>query len=378
MSELKNKIIALDIDWLLLAAASFLLLVGLLTMNSFGESNYFFSRQVMWIFVALTVFFTFSFVDWRFLRRSSTVGIMYLLAVIPLILLPFIAPATKGAHSWFAFGGVKVEPADFMGTVLVIILAKYFSRRHVEIANIRHIIISGLYAIIPCLLVLIQPNFGSAMIIFFIWLGMISVSGVSKKHLLVVFLIGTIAFLGMWAFVLKPYQKARISSFLNPLADVRGAGYNARQSTIAVGSGLLTGKGVGYGTQSRLSFLPEYETDFIFAAFAEEWGFFGVLIIFFLFGVVIWRILANALLGATNFETLFGVGVAVLLMAHFVVHVGMNIGLMPITGLPMPFLSYGGSHLLNEFMCLGILMGMRKYRLAFNRGDIYNEFIGPQ
>ena len=378
MNSLKNKILTLDIDWILFAALVPLLTAGLLTMNSFGGSNYFFSRQVAWIAIVLAVFFFCSFLDWRFLRRSIVVGVLYLLAIVPLILLPIIAPATKGSHSWFSFGGVKVEPADFMGLVLVIILAKYFSRRHIEIANIRHIIVSGIYAIIPFLLVLIQPNFGSALIIFMIWLGMISASGVSKRHLFAVFLIGTIAFLGMWAFVLKPYQKARITSFLNPLADVRGAGYNAVQSTIAVGSGQLFGKGVGYGTQSRLSFLPEYETDFMFASFAEEWGFFGVMILFFLFGVVIWRILANALLGATNFETLFGVGLAVLLMAHFVVHVGMNIGMMPITGLPMPFLSYGGSHLLNEFIGLGILMGMRRYRLAFHRGDIYNEFIGPQ
>jgi rod shape determining protein RodA len=138
------------------------------------------------------------------------------------------------------------------------------------------------------------------------------------------------------------------------------------------------GKGVGYGTQSRLQFLPEYQTDFIFAAFSEEWGFIGVTLLFILFGVVIWRILMSAMHGASNFETLFGMGLAILLMSRFIVHVGMNIGLMPVTGLPMPFLSYGGSHLLTEFIGLGILNGMRRYRLAFHRDDIKNEFIGPQ
>ena len=190
--------------------------------------------------------------------------------------------------------------------------------------------------------------------------------------------IGTLAFSLAWLFVFQPYQKDRIKTFVHPLADVRGAGYNAFQSTIAVGSGQFFGKGVGYGTQSRLKFLPEYQTDFVFAAFAEEWGFFGVALVFLLFGLIIWRLFANALMAATNFETLFAVGVAIYLMSHFIIHVGMNIGFLPVTGLPLPFMSYGGSHLLTEFICLGMVSGMRKYSLAFHREVIHNEFVGPQ
>ena len=260
----------------------------------------------------------------------------------------------------------------------VLMLAKYFSKRHIEIANIRHIIVSGVYAFFPFVAIMLQPDFGSALIIFMIWLGMILVSGVSRKHLAWLGLAAIIFSVGAWMFVLQDYQKARIMTFIHPLADVRGSGYNAFQSTIAVGSGQLTGKGVGYGTQSRLKFLPEYQTDFIFAAFAEEWGFFGVLIFFFLFGLIIWRILAKALKGAANFEILFGLGIEVLFMSHLIIHVGMNIGSLPVTGLPLPFLSYGGSHLLAEFMGLGILMGMRRYSLAYHRDDVKNEFIGPQ
>jgi rod shape determining protein RodA len=165
-------------------------------------------------------------------------------------------------------------------------------------------------------------------------------------------------------------------SFVHPLADVQGAGYNANQSTIAVGSGQLLGKGIGYGTQSKLKFLPEYETDFIFAAFAEEWGFLGVVSFLLLFGVVIWRILANAYCGATNFEILFGVGLATLFFSHFAIHVGMNMGLLPVTGITMPFLSYGGTHLLTEFIGLGILMGMRRYRRPVHKDIIENEVVG--
>jgi len=205
---------------------------------------------------------------------------------------------------------------------------------------------------------------------------MVFVSGISKKHLLIVFFAGLLIFAVLWGFVFAPYQKDRIITFLNPLTDATGAGYNALQSTIAVGSGQFWGKGLGYGTQSRLEFLPEYETDFIFAAFSEEWGFIGVLILFALFGVVIWRIILNALHGATNFEILFGLGLAIMFMSHFVVHVGMNIGLLPITGTTIPFLSYGGSHLLTEFIGLGILMGMRRYQRPIHKDDAKNEFLG--
>jgi len=178
---------------------------------------------------------------------------------------------------------------------------------------------------------------------------------------MIVFLLGAITFGGMWQFGFQDYQKQRIATFLNPLQDIQGAGYNAYQSTVAVGSGELLGKGIGYGTQSKLLFLPEYETDFIFAAFAEEWGLLGVLLLFFCFGVVIWRLLYHAAHGASNFETLFACGVAILLVSHFFVHIGMNIGLLPVTGTTVPFLSYGGSHLITEFLAIAMVLAMRRY-----------------
>ena len=211
-----------------------------------------------------------------------------------------------------------------------------------------------------------------------IWLGLVLVSGISKKHLFLVLLVGLLSMVLLWSFVFVPYQKDRILTFLNPLTDTSGAGYNALQSTIAVGSGQLTGKGIGYGTQSRLEFLPEYETDFVFAAFSEEWGFIGVIILFSLFGVLFWRILLSALHGATNFEILFGLGVSIFLISHFIIHVGMNIGLLPVTGTTVPFLSYGGSHIVTEFLALGILMGMRRYGKAYHKEDTKNEFLGVE
>lgn len=366
------------IDWYIVGALLLICAAGLLSMNSFTSQSYFFNRQVIWIAVSLAGLVLASTIDWRFLRQSEVVAVLFVISVIGLALLVVAGVVVKGAQSWFSLGFFSFQPVDFMKLVLILVLAKYFSRRHIEIAHIRHILVSGLYAFIPFVLILLQPDFGSAMIIFLIWLGMIIVSGVSKKHLLTVAGVGVGAFLIAWLFVFAPYQKARIMTFVHPLADIHGAGYNAFQSMVAVGSGQWLGKGVGYGTQSRLEFLPEYETDFIFAAFAEEWGFVGVLLLFILFGIIIWRLIDAARVGASNFETLFAAGLAIALMTHFTIHVGMNIGLLPVTGLPFPFMSYGGSHVLAEFLGLGMVMGMRRYARAAHRDDMHNEFVGPQ
>lgn len=365
-----------SIDWILLAAALPLVGAGLVTMNSFsGESAYFYN-QIVWIPVALVAFFVVSMFDLSFLKRTGVIVTLYSIICGLLILLFALGTVSKGAQSWFSVGLFNVQPSDPAQIVLILLLAKYFSRRHIEIRNIRHILVSGLYALIAFALIIVQPDFGGAIIIFFIWFGMVLVSGISKKHLLAVVMIGAVTFAGLWMYVFKDYQKARIMTFIHPLADIHGAGYNAYQSTIAVGSGQMLGKGIGYGTQSKLSFLPEYQTDFIFAAFAEEWGFVGVIILFILFSIVVWRILWNAMHGASNFETLYAAGLAIMFMTHIAINVGMNIGLLPVTGVTIPFMSYGGSHLVTEFVGLGILMSMRRYRRAAHRDIIKNEFIG--
>src|SRR3989344_1475990 len=327
---------ASGIDWLLFFATIPILGAGLLTMNSFVSPNALFTRQVYWAVISLLAFFFLSFIDFRFLRRTAVLVALFLVSVLVLVGLFIVAREVRGTQSWLTFGGFSIEPVEPIKLVLILILAKYFSRRHIEIANIRHIFVSGFYAFVIFSLVLLQPDFGSAMIIFCIWLGMVTVSGISKKHLAAVFLILALSFAGLW------------------------------------------GKGVGLGSQSRLNFLPEYETDFIFAAFAEEWGFVGVVILLGLYSVLIWRILLNSMHGATNFEILFGFGLAVFFISHIFIHIGMNIGLLPITGITLPFASYGGSHLITEFAGLGILMGMRRYSHAAHKDVVKNEFLGPR
>ena len=367
------------IDWLLVFFVVPIIFAGLFTMKSFtpeGDATNFFDKQIIWIILSLTIFFVFSFIDFRFLRRTDVLVALFIVFCLLLIILLGIGHTVRGAKSWFLFGFFSFQPGDMIKLILILILSKYFSRRHVEIRDIKHIFISGFYAFIPFVLVLLQPAFGSAMVIFFIWFGMVLVSGISKTHLFFVFLSGALVFISLWFFVFAQYKKDRIISFINPLADIHDSVYNASQSTIAVGSGQILGKGLGFGTQSRLKFLPEPQTDFIFAAYAEEWGFVGSSFILLLFGLVIWRILHTALMGASNFEMLFGIGIAIFFMSHILINIGMNIGLLPVTGIPLPFMSYGGSHLVTELGALGILMSMRKYGRSAHRDDMKNEFLG--
>jgi rod shape determining protein RodA len=378
ISETKAKVASLrgNMDWILFFSTLLVAGAGLITMNSFSGENYFFERQLIWVSIGMLLFILFSFVDFRFLKRTTIIVFLYLISTLVLVLTLIFGNIFSGAQSWFDLGAFSIQTSDPIKIVMLLLLAKYFSRRHVEIANYRHILVSGLYMLVMAFLVFLQPDFGSAIIIFSLWFGMILVAGISKKHLLIIALVGAISAIGLWSFVFEDYQKQRIITFVNPLTDLQGAGYNAYQSTVAVGSGELTGKGIGYGTQSHLQFLPEYETDFIFAAFAEEWGFFGVALLLMLFGVIVWRLLSGSIYGVSNFETLFGVGVAILIMSHFTIHVGMNIGLLPVTGTTLPFMSYGGSHLLTEFGALGIFMSMKRYSRAVHREDMGKEILG--
>ncbi len=364
------------IDWAMMVPVFLIVFFGLMTMNSFVGENPFFNRQLIWLGVSCVAFTFCSMIDFKFLRRTNVVVWLYAIAFVLLAILFGLGSVYSGAQSWFNLGSFSFQPAEVAKLVLVITMAKYFSRRHIEIRNFRHLIVSGAYAFILFMMIFLQPDFGSALIIFCVWFGMVMVSGLSKKHLAMLVTIGAVTFALLWSFVLADYQKARVMNFLNPMQDIRGTGYNAYQAMVTVGSGEVFGKGLGYGTQSRLSFLPEYQTDFIFAAFAEEWGFVGVIILFMLYGMLIWRTLANSVRGATNFESFFGMGVAIMFMSHFIIHVGMNIGLMPITGLTLPFMSYGGTNLLVSFIALGILMSMKRYARTTHRDLSRNELVG--
>lgn len=364
-------------EWPLLAIGVALTGIGILTMHPFGEEAASLApRQLMWLSVGVIAYLACLVSDLHFLRRTPVIVAGYAVVVVMLVLLLIFADPVQGAKSWFSFGAFSFQPADLAKIVFIALLAKYFSRRHVEMKHPRHVILSGAYAGLIILLVLVQPDLGTAVILGCVWLGMVLVSGISKKHLAIVFLLASVAATGLWFFGLHEYQRARIVAFVNPAADIRGAGYNAYQAVVAVGSGEWVGKGIGYGTQSKLRFLPEYETDFIFAAFAEEWGFVGIILILALYGLLLSRLLSIARHAATNFDAFFTIGVAIVFGSHIFIHAGINLGILPVTGTTIPFMSYGGSHLLMEFASLGIVASLARHGRSAPRSAAAQEYIG--
>ncbi len=378
MTELvgSKSFAALKTGWPLYAIALALSLIGVVTMNTFGEGPSLAGRQLLWIGISSVAFFVCASLDMRFIRRTPVIIAGYITVAILLAALLVFAHATLGAKSWFNFGVFSFQPADPAKLVLIALMAKYFSRRHMEIGYFWHVIVSAAYAGTLILLILVEPDLGMATIFSSIWLGMVLISGIPKKHLLIVFAFAMVAAAGLWFGGLHAYQRARIMAFVNPAADIHGSGYNAYQAVVAAGSGQIWGKGIGYGTQSKLRFLPEYETDFIFAAFAEEWGFVGVLLVLGLYGLLLFQLLLIARRMPTNFDALFAMGVAILFLAHITVHAGINLGLLPVTGTTIPFMSSGGSHILIEFAALGIITSLAQHARSVPREAALLEFEG--
>jgi rod shape determining protein RodA len=303
--------------------------------------------------------FVASLIDWRIFRDGPyLVIILYVLSLIGLIGLLFFGAEIRGSQSWYQFGPISFSPIEFVKLALIILLAKYFSTRHVEVYRIRHMLISGFYVLIPALLVLLQPEVGSVIILGLVWVGVLVISGIRVKHFLVLCLCGLVLLALSWSFLLRDYHKSRIASFLSPSLAPLGIGWNQAQAKIAIGSGGLWGQGFGRGTQIRYGFLPASQTDFIFAGLAEEWGLFGASLVMLAFGILVWRMVKISLSSQSNFPRLFSAGLAIIIVTQVVINVGMNLGLLPIIGIPLPLVSYGGSSLLATFLGLGILQSM--------------------
>lgn len=363
-------------DWIIFFSFFILMIFGLITMSTFEGSNSIFWRQILLIGLSVSLFFVFSFMDMRFLKNSYLVVILYSVLVAVLGMIFVFGHISKGGARWFNLGSFFLGPSEPMKLVLIILLAKFFSKRHVAIANIKNIIISLVYLSIPVVLVVLQPDLSTAIILCMIWFGMVFVSGLSKKHIAIFFATGLVLAILGWNFFLHDYQKNRVLNFIKPAQDLRGSGWNAYQSIIAVGSGGFFGKGVGYGTQSRLGFLPEHETDFIFASFLEEWGMFGGILVFVLFAILIFNLSQKSMKANSNFEALFIMGVSIWFIVQASMNIGMNIGVVPVTGVPLPFMSHGGSHLLFESIALGICVGMSRYGRVAHLSKLKNEFLG--
>ena len=347
-------------DWALIGVMAILIAIGLIAVWSFSPpSSRLFEKQILWVALGLAAFFVFSLIDYRIFRNHGLLLVgLYSAVIILLMILLAVGPVTRGVKGWFQLGGAGIQPVELAKLILVLVLAKYFSRRHIEISRIRHLVISGIYTGFMSILVLVQPDLGSTLIFAAIWLAVVFFSGIKLRHLALFFLLASMLALVGWVWFLHPYQKARITSFINPYHDARGAGYNTIQAMIAAGSGKIWGKGIGYGTQSHLNFLPEPQTDFIFAAFTEETGFIGAAIILVLFGVLFWRMLRIGMQAQDNFSKIFVIGMTASIFSAFFIHVSINLGLLPVTGIGLPLISYGGSSLITTLTGIGILQSI--------------------
>jgi len=355
----KLSIYLRNFDWLLFAVILLLICFGLAEIYSVAlgqgdESLLNFKKQLAFALVGIIVFFAFAFVDYHFLKSFS--NYFYILGGALLVLVLLFGTTLRGTKGWFYIADMGIQPVEFAKVVLILFLARYFSTSYLKTDQTKHIILAGLGFLAFFILVLAQPDLGSGLILFLVWLSMIMLAGFNKKYFIAIFLVLAVLFAGAWSFYLKPYQKQRIITFFNPAYDPLDQGYNVSQAIIAVGAGREFGRGIGFGSQSQLKFLPESQNDFIFAVIAEELGFLGASLVLAFFAFLIFRCILNVRRNINDdFGIFFVIGATSLIFIQLFVNIGMNLGLLPVIGISLPFLSYGGSSLISSMMLFGIV-----------------------
>ncbi len=354
-----NKIIIYlkNFDWVLFGAVILLICFGLAELYSIAlsqgiTSSINFKKQIFFVVLGILIMFVLAFFDYYNWRSFS--HYLYLAGGLLLLGVLFFGRTVRGTTGWYEFGGLSLQPVEFAKFILIVFLARYFSSNVINLKPLKHFFLSGVSVGLFIFLVLKQPDFGSAVILFFFWAIMLVISGIRKRYLVVVALISILVFLAGWFFFFKDYQKERIKTFFAPERYSLDQGYNIRQAIIAVGSGRLWGRGIGFGSQSQLKFLPEAQNDFIFAVVAEELGLLGVSLVLGLFAIIFYRLLAATRKVNNDFGIYFLLGTAVLIFIEMFINIGMNIGILPIIGISLPFLSYGGSAIISTLMLIGV------------------------
>lgn len=359
-------------DWFFHLAIFALILFGLaaiysVTLSQGGETGLALKKQFLAATIGLGIFLFVARSNYQLLRGYAPV--LYALGILGLVGVLIFGETIRGTTGWFSVGPVNFQPVEFMKIALVIALASYFSRRRKRVVGLKELLVSGVITGIPIGLVFLQPDLGSAGMLLSIWIVLLFFVGLPKKFAITLGIMFVIVSLFSWQFLFLDYQKARIVSFANPEVDPLGQGYNVRQAIIAVGAGGVFGRGLGFGSQSQLKFLPESQTDFIFAVIAEELGFLGVFLVIAAFGLLITRIYYHASHTRDDFTSLLMFGVAGLLFSQFLVNAGMNLGLLPVTGVGLPLVSYGGSSLVVMLLMLGIVESAILHRKGPIEGD---------
>lgn len=351
------------LDWVLITSALLLTSIGCVSVYSSSISGgdfLNFKKQLTFVIIGFLLMIGFGLLDWRIFKEDPyLILFLYFLCCIALVGLFYFAPEIRGVRSWYKIGAISIDPIEFTKIVLIILLAKYFSLRHIEMYRIKHILLSGFYVLIPATLIFFQPDMGSVLILLSLWIGILIVSGIKLKHFLILIFCFLLILIFGWNTILKEYQRERILSFFLPQVEILGVGWSQRQAKIAIGSGGIFGQGLGSGSQTQLGFLPEPQTDFIFAAIGEEFGLIGIIILLSLFSIFLWRIIQIAISARSNFPRLFAAGFFIVLISQTFIHIGMNLGIIPVIGIPLPLVSYGGSSLLSTFIGLGILQSFK-------------------
>jgi len=355
-----------NFDWTLLFITLLLTAVGLLTLFSAARAGFdvtqaFYFKQLMWYGAGFVIMIASFLVSYK--RFDQYAYTAYAICIFLLTAVLLVGKLVAGSKRWLVFGPISLQPSELAKVAVIIVLARYYSRTaSTKGMRLRDLIIPMLLIAVPFFLIVKQPDLGTAVMILLIAASLTVFIKIEKRAMLAIVSFGTVTVPMIWM-LLKGYQKQRILTFLEPDRDPLGAGYHIIQSKIAIGSGMLSGKGFLKGTQNALSFLPEHQTDFIFSVLAEDWGFIGSAAVLFIYlMLIVWSL--NIAHGCRDpFGALMAIGITALIGWEVFINIGMVMGLMPVVGIPLPFISYGGSAILSMMLCIGILMNisMRKY-----------------
>ena len=366
-----DKKLLRKMDMKLLLSVTAIIIISLIVIgsathvNTPSEERYWFVQRqgMLALSNAGVAIFLMNF-DYKMLQRYGQK--MYIFNLVMLLAVMFVGQSALGAQRWIQLGPITLQPSEFSKIIMIVSLAALLQEKVGKLNTLSDLLPVAAYVGVPFLLVMKQPDLGTSLVFMAIFFGMIFACGINLKLLAGIFGTG-IACLPLLWHVLKDYQKMRIMVFLDPNVDPLGSGYHIIQSKIAIGSGMLFGKGLFEGTQSQLNFLPENHTDFIFAVVGEEWGFIGTVVLLLLYLVVLWRGIQIARQAQDSFGTLLAVGITSMLAFHVLVNVGMTAGIMPVTGIPLPFMSYGVSALTTNIWAITILMNiyLRNQKLQF-------------
>lgn len=356
-----------SLDWLIVLPVSILSIMSVITLFGFNMSNipmvsqFLITKHIISIVLGFVFAMIISQIDYR--SFTTLVQPLFFTIIGFLILVLIFGNRVNGAKSWIDIGYFNFQPAEFAKAVVVIIIAQYFSRYHHKLNSFGYIILSLIPVLAIIFFILLQPDFGSAIIVILVWLGMLIFGGVRIKHILILGFIGILIFISLWLWGFKDYQKDRILTFLNPTTDPLGSGYNSVQSVKSVISGGIT------GVRDQVVAVPEIHTDFIFSGFAQQWGLLGISIYFIIIILMISRMIYIALNSQDSFPKMIVLGVILCIVVQLTINVGMNLGIMPITGVPLPFMSYGGSSMVLYWILIGFILSVQNYQLS--KGTIF-------